>query len=170
MTAVMERFAQSPAGRSALAIPIDPSLEAHEPPEARGLGRGDVRLLVSRGDHDVAHTTFGALSHHLRAGDALVVNTSATVPAAIAGITAAGLALRIHFSTELPGGLWLVEARTPTGNTTSANASDLTGVDIVLEGGGRVHLLDRFGESPRLWLATATAVAIGTAPISSPPT
>ena len=79
MTAVLERPV------SALAIPLDPSLEAHEPPEARGIGRGDVRLLVSHGDTDVAHATFADLAAHLRAGDALVVNTSATIPAAIDG-------------------------------------------------------------------------------------
>ena len=41
MTAVLDR--------SALAIPLDPALEAHEPPEVRGHGRDDVRLLVSTG-------------------------------------------------------------------------------------------------------------------------
>ncbi len=148
MTAVMDR-----PEVSALAIPLDPTLEAHEPPEARGLGRGDVRLLVSNGDHDVAHTTFAALAHHLRAGDALVVNTSATIPAAIAGVTPSGVELRIHFSTELPGGLWLVEARAPTGNTTAPFADDLAGIHIELPGGGCVHMLARFAESQRLWIA-----------------
>ena len=58
MTAVLD---------SALAIPLDLSLEAHEPPEARGHGRtrGDVRLLVSHGDTDVTHTRFGQLPFHL---------------------------------------------------------------------------------------------------------
>ena len=93
--------------RSALAIPLEPALEAHEPPEARGLGRGDVRLLVSNGDHDVRHATFADLPSQLRAGDTLVVNTSATIPAAIAGSLPDGRGVRVHFSTELPGGLLL---------------------------------------------------------------
>ena len=62
MTAVLEQ--------SALAIPLDPSLEAHEPPEVWGRGRDDVRLLVSNGDTDVEHVTFRDLPRMLRAGDA----------------------------------------------------------------------------------------------------
>lgn len=147
MTAVLEL-------PSAVAIPLDPSLEAREPPEVRGRGRDDVRLLVSSGDDDVEHVTFADLPRMLRAGDALVVNTSATIPAAIAGTLPNGRAVRIHFSTELPGGLWLVEAREPVGNTTVPYFDDLTGVAVDLAGGGRVHLLDRFGDSQRLWLAS----------------
>jgi S-adenosylmethionine:tRNA ribosyltransferase-isomerase len=159
MTAVLERTTasalSSPLGRSALTIPLDPSLEAHEPPEARGRkGRGDVRLLVSNGDTDVTHGTFADLPRHLHAGDALVVITSATIPAAIAAVAWDGSPLRIHFSTELPGGLWLVEARRPVDNTTAPFGDDLAGADIALAGGGLVHMLERFGDSPRLWLAT----------------
>jgi len=149
MTAVMERPSSS------LAIPLDPSLEAHEPPEARGRkGRGDVRLLVSNGETDVIHGAFADLPQHLRAGDALVVNTSATVPAAIGAVAWDGSPLRVHFSTELPGGLWLVEARVPVDNTTAPFAGDLAGMDIAIEGGGHLHMLERFANSPRLWLAT----------------
>src|SRR5204863_5260356 len=135
---------------SALAIPLDPSLEAHEPPEVRGRGRDDVRLLVSNGATDVEHATFADLPRRLRAGDALVVNTSATIPAAIDATLPSGRALRIHFSTELQGGLWLVEAREPVGNTTVAFFDDLTGVEVSLAGGGRLQLLDRFAGWRRL--------------------
>jgi S-adenosylmethionine:tRNA ribosyltransferase-isomerase len=145
MTAVIEH--------SPLTIPLEPALEAHEPPEARGGSRDSVRLLVSHGDTDVTHATFAALSDHLRAGDALVVNTSATIPAAIAGTTRGGLGLRMHFSTELPGGLWLVEPRRPTAGSTEPFPGDLTGADVLLDGGGHLHLLDRFGGSQRLWIA-----------------
>jgi S-adenosylmethionine:tRNA ribosyltransferase-isomerase len=150
MTAVLEA---APAD-SALAIPLDPSLEAHEPPEVWGRGRDNVRLMVSNGDTDVEHVTFRDLPRMLRAGDALVVNTSATIPAAIDGTRADGRALRIHFSTEMPGGLWLVEAREPAGNSTVALFDDLTGADITLAGGGHVHLFERFADSRRLWLAS----------------
>jgi len=146
MTAVIDR--------SPLAVPLDAALEAHAPAEVRGTGRDDVRLLVSNGDVDVTHTTFRALANHLRAGDALVVNTSATIAAAVAAVTPDGLGLRIHFSTDLPGGLWLVEARLPVAETTQPFADDLTDVDVTLAGGGHLHLLDRFGISRRLWLAT----------------
>ena len=146
MTAVIDR--------SALTVPIAPALEAHEPPEARGAGRDDVRLLVSNGDREVVHASFRDLPSHLRPGDTLVVNTSATIAAAIPGVTPDGLALRVHFSTELPGGLWLVEARLPAGETSTPYAGDLTDVDLSLAGAGHLHLLERFGDSRRLWLAT----------------
>jgi S-adenosylmethionine:tRNA ribosyltransferase-isomerase len=151
MTAVLEHPAPV---ESALAIPLDPSLEAHEPPEVWGRGRDNVRLLVSNGDTDVEHVTFRDLPRMLRAGDALVVNASATIPAAIDAATADGRALHIHFSTEMPGGLWLVEARQPAGDTTVALFDDLTGADITLAGGGHVHLFERFAGSRRLWLAS----------------
>ena len=51
---------------SSLSLPLDPSLEAHEPPEVRGRGRDDVRLLVSDGADRVVHATFRDLPAHLR--------------------------------------------------------------------------------------------------------
>ena len=154
MTAVLEERA------SALAIPLDASLEAHEPPEARGIGRGDVRLLVSHGETDVAHTTFADLPQHLQAGDALVVNTSATIAAAIDAVGPDHTRLRIHFSTELPGGLWLVEPRLPVDNTTAPFTGDLAGADVVIAGGGHVHMLERFSGSQRLWIATHVGATV----------
>jgi S-adenosylmethionine:tRNA ribosyltransferase-isomerase len=151
MTAVLE---PTTPFESALAIPLDPSLEAHEPPEVRGRGRDNVRLLVSNGDAHVEHATFRDLPRMLHAGDTLVVNTSATIPAAIAATLPTGRALRMHFSTELPGGLWLVEVREPVGATTVALFDDFTGADITLAGGGHVHLFERFAGSRRLWLAS----------------
>ncbi len=149
MTAVLDR--------SALAWPLDPSLEAHEPPEARGggRGRGDVRLLVSNGDRDVSHVAFFDLARVLRAGDSLVVNTSATIPAAVAATLPSGRDVVVHFSTEMPGGVWLVEVRRPSAGSTVPDSTDVTGADVKLVGGGRLHLLDRFGDSQRLWLAAA---------------
>ena len=137
---------------SSLTLPLDPSLEAHEPAEVRGKGRDDVRLLVSDGPDRVSHTDFRDLPSHVHGGDLIVVNTSATVAASIPGQARDGRALRIHFSTELPGGLWLVEARLPVGNTTAALDDDLAG-DVTLEGEGRLTLLERFPGSRRLWIA-----------------
>ena len=59
--------------------------EAHEPPEARGLARDGVRLLVSRGEEAPVDTTFRQIGTFLVPGDLLVVNTSATIPAALDG-------------------------------------------------------------------------------------
>ena len=59
-------------------------LEAAEPPEARGLKRDEVRLLVSRIDRDtIAHSRFSELPRWLLPGDLLVVNTSGTLNAAL---------------------------------------------------------------------------------------
>lgn len=86
---------------------LPPALEAHEPPEARGVARDGVRLLVCEGGV-VRHHRFDELPEILRAGDVLVVNTSATVPASVRVL---GRPLAVHFSTELDGGGWLVELR-----------------------------------------------------------
>ena len=115
-----------------------------------------MRLLVSNGDDDVVHANFADLPHALRRGDVVVVNTSATIPAAIPGtLPPDGTTVRVHFSTEMPGGFWLVEARRPAGVSTVPLADDLTGTDLTLAGGGHLTLLDRLPGSQRLWLASA---------------
>ena len=63
---------------------LSPELEAHEPPEARGLRRDEVRLLVSTLDTDsIQHARFADVPLWLSPGDLLVVNTSATINAPI---------------------------------------------------------------------------------------
>jgi S-adenosylmethionine:tRNA ribosyltransferase-isomerase len=62
-------------------------LMAHEPPEARGLARDEVRLMVSRlSDNRIAHTRFPHLPDFLAPGDVLVINTSATIDAAFEAV------------------------------------------------------------------------------------
>lgn len=86
-------------------------LPATEPPEARGLARDDVRLLVARPD-GVEHARFRNLPHHLDAGDLVVVNTSATLPAAVDGLRGDGRAAVVHVATGLASGdRWVVELR-----------------------------------------------------------
>ena len=51
---------------------------ATEPPELRGLGRDGVRLMIAT-PAGIGHTVFSHLAEHLRSGDVLIVNTSATV-------------------------------------------------------------------------------------------
>ena len=146
MTAVIEQ--------SALVAPLDAAHEASEPPEVRGRDRSDVRLLVSEGLQDVVHATFSDLPNALHRGDVVVVNTSATIPAAIWATLPDGEVIRVHFSTEMPGGFWLVEARRPDGITTVPRPDDLTGTDVGLLGGGHLTVLDRLPGSQRLWLAS----------------
>ena len=68
---------------AALAFTLPPALEAAEPPEARGLARDAVRLMVARGRGPLVHARFRDLPDHLRPGDLLVINESATIPAAL---------------------------------------------------------------------------------------
>jgi len=89
--------------------------EASEPPERRGLSRDGGRLLVARPD-GVSHHRFRNLPEVLMAGDLLVLNTSATLAAALDGTDAGGVAVPVHVSTELDDGSWVVELRLP-GNT-----------------------------------------------------
>ena len=91
----------------------------------------------------------------MRPGDVVVVNTSATVPAAVDATTPDGTAVVVHISTELPTGLHLVEVRHPAGDgTTEPDLADLTGATLALPQGGGVHLLGRMPRSVRLWVAT----------------
>ncbi len=87
---------------SALSIPAPPP--AHEPPEASGLPRDAVTLLVAeRGSGELTDTGFRAIGEHLREGDLLVVNTSATLPAAIDASIDSEPVL-VHFSTPAEDG------------------------------------------------------------------
>jgi S-adenosylmethionine:tRNA ribosyltransferase-isomerase len=125
-----------------LEFTLPAALEAHEPPEARGLGRDEVRLLVSS-SAGIGHHRFTELPSLLRAGDVLVVNTSATVPAAVP-VPDSGLA--VHFSTEQPAGTWLVELRQATTPFRGGRA----GERYALLGGGSVTLRRPFSAG-RLW-------------------
>jgi S-adenosylmethionine:tRNA ribosyltransferase-isomerase len=129
-----------------LEFSLPAALEAHEPPEARGLGRDGVRLLVSGGATGrVAHHRFTDLPSLLRAGDVLVVNTSATVPAAV---PVPDSRLAVHFSTEQPDGTWLVELREAAAKIPFRYGR--AGTRYPLLGGGSVTLRRPFSEG-RLW-------------------
>ena len=96
------------AGKAAAARALDtldfalpPGLEATEPPEARGLARDEVRLMVShRASPEISHTQFHEIGDFLRAGDTLVINTSGTLNAALAVTRADGTELELHLSTR----------------------------------------------------------------------
>lgn len=152
MTAVKERQPATPAP-DLLDFELAPALEANEPPEVRGQGRDDVRLLVSRGDEEPIHTCFEALADYLEPGDLLVVNTSATVAASLDAIRPDGSPLEVHLSTALPSGLWLVELREPPVLGGSAHLDDERGTTLRLSGGATLDVLARFRGSRRLWLA-----------------
>ncbi|RFU42377.1 S-adenosylmethionine:tRNA ribosyltransferase-isomerase [Actinomadura logoneensis] len=150
------------------ALPSD--LEAHEPPEARGRARDDVRLLVGRSASGaVTHHAFRDLPGLLRPGDLLVVNTSATLPAAIRLDR-----LAVHFSTPLPdppapdpstpdasapgsghgsgaGRDWLVELRRRSGKGSLPYYGGSPGEWIPMPDGATLTLVRR--HTDRLWHA-----------------
>ena len=134
---------------------LPPALEASEPPEARGLERDEVRLMVTyRSDGHVVHTRFCEIPSFLRAGDALVINTSATRPAALPVRRANGDRYVLHLSTRLPAGLWLVELRIPSGRATEPFFGADAGEVLVLPQGARVTLKAPYGGRRRLWAAS----------------
>jgi S-adenosylmethionine:tRNA ribosyltransferase-isomerase len=141
------------AERPRLAFTLDPDHEAHEPPEALGLHRDDVALLVSVGEAPPVDTTFHALGEFLAPGDLLVVNTSATIPAALDGRLPDGEPIVVHLSGTLPGDVWLVEVRRPRDGSTEPLRLDEPAL-VALLPGGTVQLLAPFADSRRLWLAT----------------
>jgi S-adenosylmethionine:tRNA ribosyltransferase-isomerase len=82
---------------------------ASTPPEARGLARDEVRMLVAT-PTGVLHRRVLDLPCLLAPGDLLVVNTSATLPAAVTLLGGGGQPT-VHVSTELDDGDWVVELR-----------------------------------------------------------
>jgi S-adenosylmethionine:tRNA ribosyltransferase-isomerase len=130
-------------------------LEATEPPEL-ALGRRDaVRMMVSIGEQAPRPSTARDLATWLHEGDLVVVNTSATIPAAIDASTPDGRAVVVHLSTELPTGLHLVEVRRQQlDGSTAPDFDDHAGEALALAGGGTVRILGRMPRSVRLWVAT----------------
>jgi S-adenosylmethionine:tRNA ribosyltransferase-isomerase len=129
------------------------ALEAHEPAEARGLARDEVRMMVStRSDAKVTHARFRDLPRFLSTGDLLVVNVSAPVPAALAAQRSDGTALELRLSTPMPDERWLVELR--LGPEPFGDGSE--GERLALPDGSRATLLGRYARGRRLWLASLT--------------
>lgn len=138
-------------------------LEASQPPEARGLQRDEVRLMLSyQHDNRVHHTQFRQLPTYLEAGDLLVINTSGTLNAALSARRADGRPLELHLSTHLPADLWLVELRQPHGSTSRPFFEGRSNETLTLPHGATVTLHtpylagDRQGAvaSVRLWVAS----------------
>ncbi len=139
----------------ALDFTLTPELEAGEPPEARGLSRDEVRLLVSyREDDRLLHAAFRDLPCFLDAGDIVVVNSSATRPAALPAIRSDGETIWLHLSTRLPVNLWLVELRRPAGVATEPLRDGRIGEQLALPDGGQATLLATYSPGARLWIAT----------------
>jgi S-adenosylmethionine:tRNA ribosyltransferase-isomerase len=139
---------------SALAFNLPRWLEAHEPPEARGIARDGVRLLVADSvSGAVAHHSFRDLPELLSPGDLLVVNVSATLRAAVGARRAGGRRVRLHVSTRVPrqGPSWrVVELRTEDGAHPLRGCAEER---LELDGGAAVKLVAPYASGTRLWVA-----------------
>ena len=131
---------------------------APRPAERRGLARDEVRLLVATPD-GLSHQQFRDLPDHLRAGDVLVVNTSATVAAEV-DADLDGTAVVLHVAHRLDDGEVVVELRTaPDASRALLDASAGDGLRV-----GDVRLTLRSpwpgvassptGDGNRLWRAS----------------
>ena len=127
------------------------ALEAREPAEARGRGRDDVRLLVSRGSDEPAQACFRDLPALLEAGDLIVINTSETLPAALAG-RIGETSVDMHLSGRLPGQHWLAELRRPAWPASLPEPGGRAGDLVTLAAGGSARLVAPWRGSPRLWV------------------
>jgi S-adenosylmethionine:tRNA ribosyltransferase-isomerase len=138
-----------------LSFDLPPELEAPSPPEARGMTRDAVRMMVAtRHDGALVHSHFSELPRFLAEGDLVVLNTSGTLAAEVDGTTHDGVEVNVHLSTQLPAGLWTVEVRRDGRALLEATA----GTTIRLQGGGQVSLLAPYSPGPgglgvRLWVA-----------------
>lgn len=148
---------------SSLEFVVPPELSAHAPAEARGLRRDGVRLLVGRGGRQAVpsaeHHRFTQLPEVLRPGDLLVVNNSATLPAALPARLPDGGEITLHVSATHPDprGAHLVELRR-TGRDgaaaeylTPADNPARSGLRLSLPAGGEAVLTEAY--TPRLWYA-----------------
>jgi S-adenosylmethionine:tRNA ribosyltransferase-isomerase len=133
-------------------LELSTRLEAHEPPEIRGSGRDDVALLVaSRHDLGLVHARFRELPRFLSSGDLLVVNTSATLPAAL-DARFGERPLELRLSTPAPGDErhWVVELRT---SERLPFPRPPIGARLALPGGAHAELLAPYAGGRRLALA-----------------
>src|SRR5215204_3907054 len=150
-----------PEAHVPLHFDLPAELEAGEPPEARGLARDEVSLMVSYLDNDrVAHSSFTNLPDFLEAGDTLVINTSGTMNAALPAWYTDGTPVTVHLSTHLPADLWVVELRSSPDNepVLDGKAGEILalpeGASIVLQTPYLSENRNRIGGNNRLWVAT----------------
>lgn len=130
-------------------------LEAAEPPEARGLMRDSVRMLVTHlSNGSLLDSIFTLLPTFLDPGDLLVLNTSGTIAAAIDASSEDGSVLVVHLSTQLDTSRWVVEPRRVATRATERWYGPLPSRRLSLAGGAYLTLDEPYMNSDRLWIAT----------------
>ena len=148
---------------STIEFSLPSELEASAPPEARGLRRDQVRLMISNySTNQVKHTRFYNLDKYLNEGDVLVINTSRTRNSALLASRADGTAVELHLSTHFDDNLWTVEVRAIDEPGKTRHLEDTHEGEILsLPGAGSAMLrgpytsdcIDNSPPSETLWLA-----------------
>ena len=151
----------APLSLMEFSLPSD--LEASAPPEARGLRRDQVRLMVSNySTNQIKHTRFYNIDKYLNEGDVLVINTSRTRNSALLASRVDGTPLEIHLSTYFDDDLWTVELRTidelgKTKHFEDAHEGEVLNlpgaVSAILQGPYISDCIDNSQPSETLWLA-----------------
>ena len=120
-------------------------LEARKPPEARGLQRDEVRLMVSDKRTDrIVHAGFRNLPDFLGPNDVVVVNVSQTIPATLSATRDDSSRFDLHLSTHLDADVWVVEPR---------QTSVRVGERVALAEGAAATFIAPHRGSQRLWRA-----------------
>jgi S-adenosylmethionine:tRNA ribosyltransferase-isomerase len=113
-----------------------------------------VRLLVARRSEEaISHHVFSELPELLAPGDVVVINVSATIPAAVPARRSDGEQVRVHFATRAPHleDDWrVVEVRTADGSRPLRQAA---GESLTLRGGATLELVAPYASGQRLMLA-----------------
>lgn len=142
---------------------LPPELEANAPPEARGLRRDEVRLMVSNFlSGQIRHARFHDFPSFISEGDVVVINTSRTRNAAVRARRSDGTELELHLSIHLGDNLWTVEPRSLYADGKTAHFEGaLPGETLELPGGGSALLQQPYisdcetdaSPSKTLWVA-----------------
>jgi S-adenosylmethionine:tRNA ribosyltransferase-isomerase len=136
-------------------VQVPAGLRAALPAELRGLRRDGARLVVvDRRARTVAHTTVAQLGEHLGAGDALVVNSSRTVPAALNGWREDGTPVQIRpwVRRERSWDALAVQAEPPY-----APVELRPGEHLRFDGGLVLHVAGRREDLTALWTLAVVA-------------
>lgn len=140
--------------RAALDFVRPDRLQATAPPEVRGIDRDGVRLLVSTPDRHT-HARFRELPRFLHAGDVLVVNRSATLPASLPAEAPVGRFV-LNLSTRYGRRLWVAEPRWSVGEP---GPLPLEAGDEIAVAGVQARLVKPYPGLPRLWFVRIDADA-----------
>jgi S-adenosylmethionine:tRNA ribosyltransferase-isomerase len=136
--------------REALEFERPQQLQANAPAEDRGLARDEVRLLVSAPEGH-QHARFYDLPNYLRAGDVVIVNRSATLPASLRATGRFG-EFTLNLSTHYGRNMWLTE---PRWSAHDPGPLPLRSGDEFDLPGTRARLIAPYPGLPALWFVQA---------------